>query len=232
MYSINYNKTNCLLDMSHLKIIYICKGIGKVKLNNQSIEVKKGTYIRVNKGVSLNIDCELDFYIMYIFPDHLNKYFDFLETIDSKSFSIIRSEVLYLDYSFYYLNSLQENHINTYLNFFKNLKVKSPLIIMFFFNFSFQLSLLEFRTLGDNIEVFKNNTLKSNINLEKQRANSSIEDKVNKGLWLLETTDYKIKYISEICGIGSDSYFVYLVKKKIGVTPQKYRDSLKSISSL
>lgn len=58
------------------------------------------------------------------------------------------------------------------------------------------------------------------------------ETRINKAKLLLKTTDKKIQDIAAEVGLESAPYFTRLFRKKTGVTPQDYRDSIKGMESL
>ncbi|MFE5321602.1 helix-turn-helix domain-containing protein [Paenibacillus sp. NPDC056579] len=48
---------------------------------------------------------------------------------------------------------------------------------------------------------------------------------------LLSTTSYSIRDICQNIGLNSDSYFIQLFKKHIGVTPKQYRNAARNVKS-
>jgi AraC-like DNA-binding protein len=48
---------------------------------------------------------------------------------------------------------------------------------------------------------------------------------------LLSTTSYSIRDIGQNIGLNSDSYFIQLFKKHIGVTPKQYRNTARNVKS-
>jgi Response regulator containing CheY-like receiver domain and AraC-type DNA-binding domain len=46
--------------------------------------------------------------------------------------------------------------------------------------------------------------------------------RIEKAKAFLESGEYEIKYIVDLCGFGSYDYFIKLFRKKVGVTPNKY----------
>jgi two-component system response regulator YesN len=52
------------------------------------------------------------------------------------------------------------------------------------------------------------------------------EVRINKARKLLETTTYKILSISQMVGYDNATYFSYLLKKNLGISPQEYRNKV------
>ena len=52
------------------------------------------------------------------------------------------------------------------------------------------------------------------------------EKRLNAAVYLLSNTDLSISQISTLCGFDSASYFTYIFKRNMNLTPKLYRDSL------
>lgn len=62
--------------------------------------------------------------------------------------------------------------------------------------------------------------------------NDVITSRIKRACMLLSETDYSVSKIGELCGYHSDKYFVRQFQQITGVTPLKYRKSIrKGISS-
>lgn len=65
--------------------------------------------------------------------------------------------------------------------------------------------------------------------LFKKETGSTLTEYVNrkrieKALFLLNSTDLQISSVAQFCGIPDANYFTKLFKKQIGITPKEYRD--------
>ena len=54
------------------------------------------------------------------------------------------------------------------------------------------------------------------------------QKRIYTSLNLLKTTNLSIEEIADLIGLNNTSYFYTLFKKQIGMSPKKYRTSLKS----
>jgi AraC-like DNA-binding protein len=55
-----------------------------------------------------------------------------------------------------------------------------------------------------------------------------IEKRISVSKFLLETTEYSMEQISELVGFTSQSYFNQIFKKRVGMSPRKYRNQYKT----
>ena len=88
---------------------------------------------------------------------------------------------------------------------------------------------LTLKVLADNFSVSPSHFSR----LFKQETNSTPMDYIisvglNNAQQLLRGTDLKISYIASQCGFNDVSYFSYLFKKRLGVSPIVFRESLNS----